>query len=46
MDERGCMSKELKWNKFPFYGDRLSGKNFSRGLTSPESMSEKVTQVE
>ena len=26
MDERACMSKQLKWNKFPFYGDRLSGK--------------------
>ena len=23
------MSKELKWNKFPFYGDRLSGKDFT-----------------
>ena len=40
------MSKQLKWNKFPFYGDRLSGKKFSRGLTSPDSLSEKVTQVE
>ena len=45
MDERVCMSKELKWNKFPFYDDRLSG-SFSRGLTSPDSMSEKITQVE
>ena len=27
MDETDCMSKQLKWNKFPFYGDRLSGKN-------------------
>ena len=26
MDERACMSKELKWNKFPFYDDRLSEK--------------------
>ena len=24
MDERACMWKQLKWNKFPFYGDRLS----------------------
>ena len=46
MDERVCMSKELKWNKFLFYGDRLSGKIFSRGLTSPDSMSEKITQAE
>ena len=27
MDERACMSKQLKWNKSTFYGDRLSGKN-------------------
>ena len=26
MDERACMSKQLKWNKFPFYSDRLSVK--------------------
>ena len=26
MDEKDCMSKQLKWNKFPFYGDRLSVK--------------------
>ena len=26
MDERVCMSKQLKWNKFPFYGDSLSEK--------------------
>ena len=28
MDERACVSKQLKWNKFHFYGDRLSGKDF------------------
>ena len=28
MDDRVCMSKQLKWNKFPYYGDRLSGKVF------------------
>ena len=28
MDERACMSKKLKWDKFPFYGDRLSGTIF------------------
>ena len=26
MDERACMSEQLEWNKFPFDGDRLSGK--------------------
>ena len=25
-DESACLWKQLKWNKFPFYGDRLSGK--------------------
>ena len=28
MDERACMSKEIKWNKFALYGDRLSRKIF------------------
>ena len=28
MDDRDCMSKQLKWNKFPYNGDRLSEKNF------------------
>ena len=28
MDERVCMSKELKWKKIPYYGHRLSGKVF------------------
>ena len=46
MDERACISKQLKWNKFPFYGERLSRKIFLRGLTSPDSVSEKITQVE
>ena len=37
MDDKICMSKQLKWNKFPYYGDRLSGKvstgiNISRQL--------------
>ena len=26
MDESACLWKQLKWNKFPFYGARLSGK--------------------
>ena len=25
-DESACLWKQLNWNKFPFYGDRLSGK--------------------
>ena len=27
VDESACLRKQLKWHKFPFYGDRLSGKN-------------------
>ena len=26
MDESACLRKQLKWNKFLFCGDRLSGK--------------------
>ena len=26
-DESACLWKQLKWNKFPFYDDRMSGKN-------------------
>ena len=29
MDDRVCMSKQLKWNKFPHYDDRLPGKVFT-----------------
>ena len=32
MDEKACMSKQLNWNKFPSYGDRLCGKNFHGDL--------------
>ena len=28
MDNRVRISKQLKWNKFPYYADRLSGKVF------------------
>ena len=28
MDDRVFMSKQLKWNEIPYYGDRLSGKVF------------------
>ena len=45
MDRRACMSKQVLWNKFPFNGDRQR-ESFSRGLTSPDSMSEKITQAE
>ena len=45
MDERACMSKQLKWNWFPFMVTDCLGK-ISRGLTSPDSVSEKITQVE
>ena len=31
MDERLCLEKQLKWNNFSFYGDRLSGK-FTPGI--------------
>ena len=30
MDESACLWNQLKWNKFPFYGVRLSGK-FTHG---------------
>ena len=30
MDESACLWKQLKWNKFHFYGDRLSEK-FEQG---------------
>ena len=26
VDGSACVWKQLKWNKFPFYGDRLCGK--------------------
>ena len=41
-DESACLWKQLKWNKFPFYGDRLSGKNI-RGIKIADSVSEKIT---
>ena len=34
MDERACMSKQLKWNKFPFYGDRMTGKSVQGEIIS------------
>ena len=43
MDENACLWKQLKWNKFPFYGDRLSGEKIQEGLSSPDSVSENTT---
>ena len=43
MDEIACVLKELKLNKVLFYVYRPSGKK-SRELTSPDSVSEKITQ--
>ena len=40
------MSKQLKWNKFPFYGNRLSMGKIFTGLTSPDNKSEKINQAE
>ena len=41
-DEIACLWKQLKWNKFPFYGDRLSGK-IIHGINIADSVSEKIT---
>ena len=41
-DESACLWKQLKWNKFPFYGDRLSGK-FIHGINIADRLSEKIT---
>ena len=35
--------KQLKWSKFHFFGDRLSGK-FVHGINIADSVSEKITQ--
>ena len=39
------MSEQLKWNKFPYYAETV-WESFSQGLTSPDSLSEKITQAE
>ena len=41
-DECACLWKQLKCNKFPFYGDRLSG-NIYHGINIADSVSEKIT---
>ena len=39
-----CLSvKTTQAEQVPLHGDRLSGKNYSRGLTSPDSVSEETT---
>ena len=45
MEESACLRKQLKWHKFPFYGDRLSGKMIY-GVNIGNSVSEKITQEE
>ena len=44
-DESACLWKQIKWNQFPFYGDRLSGKTF-HGINIADSVSEKITLEE
>ena len=41
-DQSACLWKQLKWNKFPFYGDRLSGK-IIHGINIADRVSEKIT---
>ena len=41
-DESACLLKQLKRNKFPYYGDRLSGKNFY-GINIENGLSKKIT---
>ena len=40
MIDRVCMSKQLKLNKFPYYGDRLSGKLFRENNISRQLIGE------
>ena len=42
MDKSDCLWKQLKWNKFSFYGDRLFGKKFT-GIKMADNVSEKIT---
>ena len=44
-DESACLWKQLKWKKFPFYGDRLSGECF-HGTNIAENVSAKITREE
>ena len=41
-DESACPWKQLKWNKFPFFGDRLSVK-IIHGINVADRVSEKIT---
>ena len=44
MDERACMSKQISGTSSPFIVTDCLG-NFSRGLTAPDCVSEKITEV-
>ena len=44
-DERACLRKQLKWNQFLFYGDKLSGKVI-HAINIADSVSEKITYKE
>ena len=44
-DESDCLWKQLNWIKFPFYGDRLSGKTIPV-INIADSVSEKINQGE
>ena len=46
MDERVCMSKRTQGEQVPLSWCQTVCESFSRGLTSPDSRSEKITQVE
>ena len=41
-DESACLWKQLKWNKFPFWEDRLD----IHGINNADSVSEKITWEE
>ena len=41
-DESAWLWKQLKWNKFPFYGDRLD----IQGINIADSVSERITSEE
>ena len=44
-DESACLWKQLKWNKFHFFGDTLSGK-IIHWINITDSVSEKITSEE
>ena len=46
MDERACMSKTAQLEQVPFLWWQTVWENFSRGLTSPDSVCAKINQAE